>query len=229
MKRLRNRRMLSDHARTATWEVVGALLRYPDAQWVQALPAIRREALDQAIPFAESIAALTVAWEDVPLADLQSEYVELFDLGRSCALDMSWHQFGDRRQRGLVLLNLVQTYQRHGFGPASGELPDWLPLMLEFAAEAPGDAGAQLLADWRTAIEVVRRELAALDAPELVLFDALSRSLGPADRSLAGTVERLLTDGPPGEDVGLAPFGPAVDFDQPMMPPASACATGGMS
>lgn len=222
------RRRLSTTAATTTWQVVGALLRYPDIALMEALPAIRQAAIDDAVPHSDGVVALIDDWLDTPIGDLQARYVERFDMHRSCALDMSWHQFGDRRQRGLVLLNLVQTYQRFGFGPASGELPDWLPLMLEFAAEAPDGAGRALLADWRVAIEVVRRELTALQAPEAVLFDALSDSLGPADRGLGATVERLLTDGPPGEDVGLAPFGPFSDSDQPMMPPPeAACAPGG--
>jgi nitrate reductase delta subunit len=101
--------------------------------------------------------------------------------------------------------------------------------MLEFAADAPGNAGRDLLVDWRTAIELVRRELREMQAPEVVLFDALSATLGPADRGLIATVERLLADGPPGEDVGLQPFGPSIDNEQPMMPPASTCAPGGLS
>lgn len=219
-------RVKPDTAR-ATWHIVGALLRYPDQSLIDALPAIREAALGDSIPHADAVASLMDDWQATPLRDLQARYVERFDMHRSCSLDMSWHQFGDRRQRGLVLLNLVRTYQSHGFGPASGDLPDWLPLMLEFAAEAPGTTGEEFLADWRTAIEVVRKELAALDAPEVVLFDALADSLGPADRSILAAVERLLTDGPPGEEVGLAPFGPDIAIDQPMMPPASACAPGG--
>ncbi len=222
------RRVGIDTAR-ATWQVVGALLRYPDARLVAALPSIRDAALTERIPHAHEVAELVDAWNALPIGQLQARYVERFDMHRSCSLDMSWHQFGDRRQRGLVLLNLVQTYQRHGFGPVSGDLPDWLPLMLEFAAEAPGSAGRDLLTDWRTAIELVRRELREMQAPEVVLFDALSSSLGPVDHGLLATVERLLADGPPGEDVGLQPFGPSIDTEQPMMPPPSMCAPGGMS
>lgn len=225
---IRRRKVSIDTAR-ATWQIVGALLRYPDADLVAALPTIRDAATCERIPHAHTVAELVDSWSALPVGELQARYVERFDMHRSCSLDMSWHQFGDRRQRGLVLLNLVQTYQRHGFGPASGDLPDWLPLMLEFAAEAPGTAGRDLLVDWRTAIELVRRELTEMQAPEVVLFDALSDTLGPADRGLIATVERLLADGPPGEDVGLAPFGPSIDNEQPMMPPASTCAPGGLS
>lgn len=225
---IRRRTIAIDTAR-ATWQIVGALLRYPDAELVAALPSIHRAVIDERIPHSHDIAELVDVWRSLPIGDLQARYVERFDMHRACSLDMSWHQFGDRRQRGLVLLNLVQTYQRHGFGPASGDLPDWLPLMLEFAADAPGGAGRDLLVDWRTAIELVRRELGEMRAPEVVLFDALSATLGPVDRGLIATVERLLADGPPGEDVGLQPFGPSIDNEQPMMPPASTCAAGELS
>lgn len=224
---IRRRRGIDQTAATATWEIVAALLRYPDQALLKALPAIREAALEPGIPGGERIADLVASWLDTPLRDLQAQYVEVFDMHRSCALDMSWHQFGDRRQRGLVLLNLVNTYQAHGFGPASGELPDWLPMMLEFAIHAPAPAGRELLTDWRTAIELVRTELAASAAPQVVLFDALSATLGTPDRNLKATVERLLAEGPPGEDVGLLPFGPNVEVEQGMLPPTAACHTGG--
>jgi nitrate reductase delta subunit len=122
---IRRRKVAIDTAQ-ATWQIVGALLRYPDAELVAALPAIRAAAIDERIPHAQPVAELIDVWCALPVSELQARYVERFDMHRSCSLDMSWHQFGDRRQRGLVLLNLVQTYQRHGFGPASGDLPDWL-------------------------------------------------------------------------------------------------------
>lgn len=227
MKRRRGSRGMSDATRVATWEVVGALLRYPDDGWIGALPEIRRVARAESIPFCESIAALTTEWERRPLAELQAEYVELFDLGRSCALDMSWHQFGDRRQRGLVLVNLTRIYSEHGFTPAGGELPDWLPMLLEFAASAPVQAGRALLEDWRTPIELVRTELGEKDVRYVVLFDALSATLGELDRSIRTTVERLLAEGPPGEDVGLLPFGMNVEIEQGLLPPvATSCSQG---
>lgn len=220
---MRRRSRSSDAEAIAVWEIVGAMLRYPDDTLVAALPAIRDSARSLATVDGAAVAELADRWLATPLRDLRAEYVEVFDMHRSCALDMSWHQFGDRRQRGLVLLNLVRTYQAHGFGPASGELPDWLPLMLEFAVRAPAPAGRELLTDWRAAIELVRAELDARGAPQVALFDVLSHTLGAVDRTLKETVARLLADGPPGEDVGLLPFGPGVELEHGMMPPVAAC------
>ena len=69
-------------------------------------------------------------------------YVDAFDFSKQCSLHLTYHVHGDRRQRGLAMLKLKQAYRAAGFEPPGDELPDYLPLMLEFAALAPDDAGA---------------------------------------------------------------------------------------
>lgn len=212
------RRRVSHEQQVATWQIASALLRYPDEDLLAALPAIRAAALDGGIPQADAIAELVDQWSARELTELQAEYVEAFDLGRQRSLYMSWHQYGDRRQRGLVLLKLKRTYQAHDLSPVEDELPDWLPLMLEFAVAAPAPAGEELLQKWRAPIELVRKVLSDEGRIQAVLFDALSATLPKLGAGLRESVEQLLAQGPPDEEVGLEPFGP--DSDLTSMPPS---------
>jgi nitrate reductase delta subunit len=199
------RRARADGA-VAAWSVASALLRYPDAQLLAALPAIREAALAARVPRAREVAALIDAWRDRSLTDLQAEYVEVFDMGRRTSLYMSWHQYGDQRQRGLVLIKLKRAYQEHGMAPVEDELPDWLPLMLQFAALAPAPAGVELLQKWRAPVELVRRGLHEQGKQQAVLLDLVSATLPKLGANVSQAVEKLLLEGPPTEEVGLEPF-----------------------
>lgn len=202
-------RRASDHrTRVATWRVASALLRYPDESLVAALPAIRETALAEKIPHAGEVATLIDAWRERELIALETDYVEIFDLGRSSSLYLTWHQYGDRRQRGLVLSKLKREYLSYGMSPVESELPDWLPMMLEFAATVPDPAGVELLEKWRAAIELIRKVLHDQDRPQAVLLDLVSATLPKLGANVRVAVERLLAEGPPDEEVGLEPFGP---------------------
>lgn len=203
-----SRRKHTHESRVAAWRVASALLRYPDAELVAALPSIREYALSRQVPRAREIARLIDGWLEREPMELESEYVEIFDLGRSTSLHLSWHQYGDQRRRGLVLSKLKREYMAHGLNPVEDELPDWLPLMLAFAATAPDPAGAELLERWRAPIELIRKVLHEQSRPQAVLFDLIADTLPKLGGNVREAVERLLAEGPPGEEVGLEPFGP---------------------
>jgi nitrate reductase delta subunit len=142
------------------------------------------------------------------LAELQREYVQTFDFARRRALHLTYHLHGDRRQRGLALLRLRQAYVAAGFECSDAELPDYLPLMLEFAALAPEPAGIELLDGQREAIELIRASLRDDGSPYAGLLTLVSDSLpGLTSRQLA-RIRRAAAEGPPNEEVGLEPFAP---------------------
>ena len=149
------------------------------------------------------------------LADLQREYVQTFDFARQRTLHLTYHLHGDRRQRGLALLRLRQAYAAAGFDCSDTELPDYLPLMLEFATLAPKPAGAELLDGQREAIELIRSSLRDDGSPYAKLLDLVSDSLpGLTSRQLA-RIRRAAAEGPPTEEVGLEPFAPPEVMPQP--------------
>ena len=90
-----------------------------------------------------------------------------------------------------------------GLRLADGELPDYLPALLEFAALAPDGEGAALLAELRAPLELVRARLHERESPWAHLLDALAAALPPLTRAQAERARRLAEEGPPTELVGL--------------------------
>lgn len=114
---------------------LSALLAYPDAELRAALPEIAEairdaRAIDNALR--EQLVALVdeVAASD-PL-EAEGRYVDLFDRGRRTSLNLFEHVHGDGRQRGPAMLELKQRYLDVGLDPVADELPDHLPLLLEY-------------------------------------------------------------------------------------------------
>ncbi len=135
-------------------------------------------------------------------------YVDAFDFSKQCSLHLTYHVHGDRRQRGLAMLELKQAYRAAGFEAPGDELPDYLPLMLEFAALAPGDAGAELLEEHRVAIELVRAGLERDQSPFAPVLECVVCGMGRLGSQKLARIRRLAADGPPSEQVGLEPFAP---------------------
>jgi nitrate reductase delta subunit len=185
-------------------KLVSLLLQYPSAELqaeLRAEPApAGREAreLDDFLDW----------YRSAPLAELQRSYVEAFDFSKRQSLHLTYHVNGDSRRRGVALLRLKQAYAAAGFEVAPQELPDYLPLMCEFAALAPGDAGRELLAEQRVAIELVRASLSEQDSAWAPLLDVVTASLPGLSRRQLARVRRLAAEGPPTEEVGLEPFAP---------------------
>jgi nitrate reductase molybdenum cofactor assembly chaperone NarJ/NarW len=147
-------------------------------------------------------------WAQADPADLRRAYVETFDFTRRNSLYLTYHVHGDRRQRGVALLRLKQRYAAAGLELLDGELPDYLPVMLEFAALAPDDIGMAALAESRDAIELVRAGLHDGGSPYALLLDEVAGLLPGLTGAQAARVRRLAAEGPPSEEVGLEPFAP---------------------
>ena len=139
---------------------------------------------------------------------LQQHYVETFDLHKRCGLYLTFYGEGDKRARGAALLRLKRLYRAAGLPLESSELPDYLPVMLEFAASAPDRQGEIVLREHRAALELLRGSLHERGTPYAGLMDAICAAAGEpsaADRARAG---RLAAAGPPSEMVGLETFVP---------------------
>jgi nitrate reductase molybdenum cofactor assembly chaperone NarJ/NarW len=143
-----------------------------------------------------------------PPLELAQEYVKTFDLHKRTGLYVTFYSHGDRRERGLMLLRLKKLYRAAGLPPDDAELPDYLPLMLEFAAAAPDGRGEVVLGEHRAALELLHQSLAQRGSPYERVVDAVRLTLGepsPADRVRAAS---LAAGEPPTELVGLEPFVP---------------------
>jgi nitrate reductase delta subunit len=133
-------------------------------------------------------------------------YVETFDLRRRCALYLTYYRYGDTRKRGMAMLTFKAAYRAAGFQPAEDELPDYLPLVLDFAALDPG--GGKLLRAHRADLELLRRALREAGSPYADVIEAICAQLPGLHRRDLERVSRAWQDGPPAEEVGLEPFAP---------------------
>ena len=180
-------------------------LSYPDAQLIERVPLLRTALAEQG---ATSLDALLEQLEQLPLGELQRRYVDVFDLSRRHALYLSYWTDGDTRRRGQVLATFKQRYRDSGFhADTRGELPDYLPLVLEFAAIADPDAGEALLREYRPSLELLRIGLEEDGTPYAGVVAAVCATLpgpSPVDRAAV----QAMADGPPVETGGLEPFDP---------------------
>jgi nitrate reductase delta subunit len=187
-------------------KLLAVLLSYPDEELVEALPELRAAAAERPRAARRALEPLLAALAALPLPELRREYVETFDFDRRCGLHLTYHTHGDRRQRGLELVRLKRRYAEAGLPFESSELPDYLPVLLEFTALRP-EQGIGLLASLRAPIELVRAALHDRGSPYAGVLDALCEALPrPTTRQL-DEARRLAEDGPPAELVGLEPFG----------------------
>ncbi len=212
----RPRTTLTPDQLTIGWQSVSLLLGYPD-EMLQARAALLRSAsvdLPQAI--GDSIREFLDHVESMPLPELQAAYVETFDTRRRCNLFLTYFAHGDTRKRGMALLRFKQTYQETGFQLDDIELPDHLCVVLEFAATVDQVRGRDLMLDHRAGLELLRISLRDMASPWAPLLDAVTATLPPLRGDERDAVRRLAAEGPPEEEVGLAPFA------QPQFSPAAA-------
>jgi nitrate reductase molybdenum cofactor assembly chaperone NarJ/NarW len=200
---------LSAEHQTVTWQSCSLLLDYPDESLVQRLPVLRSASTLVPDHLGRPIRAFIGYLESTPLPAAQTAYVDTFDTRRRCTLFLTYFAHGDTRKRGMALLRFKQTYLRSGFVLDASELPDHLCVVLEYAATVDQRLGRALLLDHRTGLEVLRLSLRDAASPWASLLDAVSTTLPPLRGDERDAVGRLAAEGPPEEEVGLAPFATA--------------------
>ena len=130
--------------------VLAALLAYPDARLREHFAEMRALlAADDAVPRlrCEELDALTVALERADPMETEAAYVEIFDRGRATSLHLFEHVYGDSRERGPAMIDLCRTYEAAGLFLAPAELPDYLPVVLEFVSTQPPCEARAFLAE----------------------------------------------------------------------------------
>jgi len=145
-----------------TLKVLSALLTYPNAELQKAVPEMRA-ALDaeRALP-QPNRHRLDRALDEIATGDLfelQERYVLLFDRTRSLSLHLFEHVHGESRDRGQAMVDLKALYERHGLAMSSGELPDHVPLFLEFLSEIPEVEARELIEETSHVLEAIRLRL----------------------------------------------------------------------
>jgi nitrate reductase delta subunit len=159
-----------------TLRALAALLSYPTDELVQAAPEIR-DVLDRErlVPATER-AGLHRLIDEIAngdLFDLQERYGLLFDRTRSLSLHLFEHVHGESRDRGQAMVDLLKLYEEGGYTPVASELPDFLPLFLEFASTRAPKAAIDLIGQPANVIAALGERLAKRSSPYQAVMMAL--------------------------------------------------------
>jgi nitrate reductase molybdenum cofactor assembly chaperone NarJ/NarW len=190
------------------WRLLSLLFDYPDGELLACSAALREEALSlPASPARAAILAFLEQREAQGPEAAQREYVETFDFAKRGTLYLSFHAYGDRRERGMAMLQLKHRYRDAGLELSGSALPDHLPAILEFTHLAPED-GVEVLCGFRPALEVVRSALHEEGSAYAHLLDTVCDLLPAPSEAELQDAHRIAAAGPPTETVGLEPFAP---------------------
>ena len=183
-------------------------LSYPDEDLLAKVP-LMRAALAEFPGAVEHFQEVLDALEATPQMESQAQYVREFDLSRRHALHLSYWTDGDTRRRGEVLGSFKKAYrQRDILEDTQGELPDYLPMVLEYTALVDFAAGRELLIRYRPSVEMLKFGLLKDNLPQARILQSICATLpgkSPADEQ---AVMRMAGYGPPTEAVGLDPYDP---------------------
>ena len=194
------------------YRAFSALLCYPEQELIEALHEIKN-ALTGAPALLAAVEPLLATLQQGELITLQESYVATFDRNPAHSLHLFEHIHGEDRARGQAMVDLLEEYKAHGFESVSDELPDYVPLFLEFLSQCEPDEAARLLGDAVHVLHHVADKLQGNGSPYAGVLQAVV-SLSP--------VAPLPLTVPPVRDMdeALETFGPGADGIEPLLKPA---------
>ncbi len=178
-----------------TLRALAALLSYPEARLREHLPALRaalHEEMALGPAHLAELEGLIEALEQGDPLDTEAAYVDLFDRGRSTSLHLFEHVYGDSRDRGPAMVDLAQTYQQAGLLLGPGELPDYLPVVLEFASTRPAAEARAFLGEMAHILNALFQTLQRRESPYASALGALLELAGEPARPLPAVPEEPL-------------------------------------
>ncbi|MEO9139757.1 MAG: nitrate reductase molybdenum cofactor assembly chaperone [Jatrophihabitans sp.] len=190
-----------------TFKLASVLLQYPTVSVFEGLDVLAAFAAEISPKASREAMREFLTWlRSTPPTEVAQHYVETFDLRRRCALYLTYYRYGDTRNRGMAMIVFKTAFRDAGFVPNEDELPDYLPMVLDFADLCP--RGERLLHAHRADLELLRRALVKAETPYASVVTAVCAALPKLGRREIGQVAKAWESGPPQEDVGLEPFAP---------------------
>lgn len=172
---------------TLTLRVLARLLGYPDAELRSHLgdlsAALHSEQALGATRLGELDALLKSMRTRDPI-EMEADYVQLFDRGRATSLHLFEHVHGDSRDRGPAMIDLAQTYEKAGLYLAEGELPDYLPVVLEFVSTQPAKEARAFLGEIAHILNAIFSALVKRESPYASVLGALLEVAGERAQSV---------------------------------------------
>ena len=182
-----------------TFKILGLLLTYPEGTVYSAsnelLQQLRYEAIlpEKQIKKIEQFLSLQ---KSSSLIECQEDYVKTFDQGRAHCLHLFEHIHGESRERGQAMVDLVDTYAARGLQINNGELPDYLPLFLEYLSYCPAKDAGHLLGEAIDVISIIDIKLKKCNSPYAVIFSSIVAlsSIKPDKLKVSAALENACKD-----------------------------------
>lgn len=150
------------------YKLLSVLLEYPDQELIDHLPELRGHlelSLDTDHAERTALQDFLAHLQNTPLTELQTDYVQTFDLTAEHSLHLTHHLFGDDKNRGPALIDLGELYKDYGVEVVTNELPDYLPLILEFATYLDDNEAMVFLSDANKVLSVLADNLKQAGSP----------------------------------------------------------------
>lgn len=191
------------------YQVLSALLMYPDAELIDNLSSLAGIMASKPSLHAPLMPLFSYL-ADTRLIELQQNYVTTFDRNPSHSLHLFEHIHGESRDRGQAMVDLMEEYKKHGLQMTGDDLPDFVPLFLEFLGQQDEAEAARLLSDAVHVLAYIGRKLAANNSPYAGVFTVLEQ--------LSPVAAEELTEPPVRDmDEALETFGPGADGVEPLL------------
>jgi nitrate reductase delta subunit len=206
-----------------TFKALSALLSYPTEDLQAAGPEIADVIETEGLvdgPTSEALQRFAGDLAAADLFDIQERYVDLFDKSRRLSLHLFEHVHGESRDRGQAMVDLAQLYEKGGLELAANELPDYLPLFLEYLSTRPLDEARGVLADALPIIIAIEERLVDRHPGYAAVFAAIRDAAGNRAAVAPARGEPAVAD-PEGDLAALdaaweetaVTFGPGESFD----------------
>jgi nitrate reductase delta subunit len=172
--------------------VLSALLGYPDQRLRKHLPWLRDVLRGERSLSSSRRVELEALIEALLHADplqVEADYVELFDRGRATSLHLFEHVHGDSRDRGPAMIDLGQTFEKAGLILVEGELPDYLPAVLEFVSTQPPREARAFLAEMAHILNAIFAALVQRESAYASVLGALLELAGEKTKLVAPTAD----------------------------------------
>ena len=183
-----------------TLKALSLILSYPTRELQHAMPEIGAVLASDTRLTAAARRALRPLVEELSardIYDLQETFVMLFDRSRTLSLNLFEHVHGESRDRGGAMVSLVETYREGGFDPVTCELPDHLPVLLEFLSTRPFAETQGTLADAAHIFEALNTRLVRRESPYGAVFQCLIQLAGGSANTEAVAEMLALPDDDP--------------------------------
>jgi len=147
-------------------KLLALLLHYPDQELAGSLREIEAQIERfSSVPGKEILTGFFAYLRSKPLIRVQEEYIEMFDMNTAVSLNLTYHLVGDGKKRGAALAKLLQVYRETGYELLPSDLPDYLPVMLEFWSICPAEVFMEMAAEYRKSIATLTARLQDAQSP----------------------------------------------------------------